>query len=66
MSDCSIPDGFETPKQFGDRVGIREEQVRTWVKDGLVPAIRLGRLILIPEDALARILARQEENRGAR
>jgi excisionase family DNA binding protein len=37
--------------------GLPESQARRWALDGALPAIRMpGRVVLVPEDALERLL----------
>ena len=58
-----ITRGFKTPAQFGRELGVPEERVRSWIRDGVLPSVRLGRLVFVPEDALRWILQRQEGER---
>ena len=44
---------------FADRVGVSTTPVLAWIRQGQLPVVRLGRLTLLPEDALRRLLDRQ-------
>jgi len=55
-----LTDGFLTPEQFAAGLGVSLATVQSWVRDRRLPAVRLGRVTLIPEDALRRILDRAE------
>ena len=51
---------YLTPKQFIDEKGIPRNTVYTGIADGSIPSIRISkRKLLIPEDALDRMLAGQ-------
>jgi len=56
----SIKDDFLTIPEFAAELGVPVARVQTWIREGQLPAIRLGRLTLIPKDALRRMLERQE------
>jgi excisionase family DNA binding protein len=56
--------GFLSPEEFGAAMGVQTETVLSWVKAGQVPAVRLGRRVLIPADALQRLVNRQEARDG--
>jgi excisionase family DNA binding protein len=51
---------FLTVAEFANAHGVREPTVLRWVRSGELPSIRLGRRVLIPADALDRLLARRE------
>lgn len=59
---------FLTPEQFAERLGVPTHQIRRWINVGQIPAIRLGRRILVPSDALERLLDADgwSRNRGNR
>jgi excisionase family DNA binding protein len=56
--------GFLTPEEFGTALGVRTGTVLSWVRAGQVPAVKLGRRVLIPADALQRLVDRQEVRDG--
>lgn len=62
--DRAQPKGFETPEQFASRLGISTSRVLGWIRDGILPAVRLGNLVLVPEDALQRKLDEGERWSG--
>lgn len=47
-----------TVKEAGELLGISEKTVRRGVNFGEIPAIRIGRRILIPKDTIERMLER--------
>jgi excisionase family DNA binding protein len=61
MVDQSPRDGFIEPAEFAQKLGVPTSRVMTWIREGGLPAVRLGRLILVPVDALRLVLDRQEE-----
>ena len=54
---------FISVSAFAEAHGFDADHVRRWVNAGQLPAIRLGRLTLIPEDALSRLLGADKEYR---
>lgn len=52
--------GFLRVEDFASALGVKPDRVHAWIREGKLPAIRLGRLTLVPEDALRRMLMRQE------
>lgn len=56
----SIKDDFLTIQAFAAELGVPAARVQAWIREGVLPAVRLGRLTLIPRDALRRMLERQE------
>jgi len=50
--------------EFAEALGVPVARVQAWIREGQLPAVRLGRLILIPKDALQRMLDRQEGRHG--
>ena len=54
------PAGFTTPEEFAKTIGAKPERVRTWIREERLPAVRLGHLVLVPTDALQRLLDRKE------
>ena len=61
-----IASGLLTPTEFAARLDVSPARVAEWVRDGRIPAVKLGRLALIPEDALQRVLDRPEWHEGPR
>jgi len=55
----SARDAFVSPDEFAQQLGVRVSAVRSWIRRGELPAVRLGRLTLIPRDALQRLLERR-------
>jgi|GEM_PF-5914736 len=47
------PDRLLTPREVGERLGFHEEAVRRWVRDGHLPAVRIGGRIRISPATLA-------------
>ncbi len=45
-------DGFMTPEAFAKAVGVPTSNVRRWICNGELPALKVGRLLVIPENAL--------------
>ncbi len=56
----SVKDDFLTIQEFARELGVPAGRVQAWIREGQLPAVRLGRLTLIPKDALRRMLERQE------
>lgn len=56
----AVTHGFLSASEFAEALGVSEERVRTWLRRGQLPAVRLGRLILIPANALTLLLERTE------
>lgn len=42
------------------RLGVHENTIRNWVRSGEVPAVRLGRRVLVPRVVIDRLLDRPE------
>lgn len=51
-----LEDRFLTPKQFADRFSISRWTVYTWLQEGRLKKIKLGRLVRIPESEVDRII----------
>ena len=64
MGTENITKGFLAPAEFAIELDVPEQRVRGWIRDGILPSVRLGRLVFIPRDALVWILERQEGSRG--
>lgn len=45
-------DGFLTPEDFAARLHVPTSHVRRWIRDKRLPAVRIGRLVVVPSDAL--------------
>ncbi len=43
---------YVTPRQFAAMTGRSEQVVRSWCRDRVIPAGKVGRLWLIPRDAV--------------
>lgn len=37
-------------------LGVHEDTVRTWVKDGDLPSIKIGRSVFVPADVVNKML----------
>ena len=61
MDDPVTGRRFITVREFAARQGLTDGAIRAWVRAHDLPHIRLGKRILIPEDALETMLARQRE-----
>ncbi len=61
----TLRDDFLTIQEFAAELDVPTSRVQAWIRDGHLPAIRLGRLTLIPRDALRRMLERREVRHGA-
>ena len=62
--DACITEGFLSLQEFAEALDVSEERVQAWIRNGVLPVVRLGRLVFIPRDALRRMLERQEVRRG--
>jgi len=60
VMDALLTEGFTSLKEFAEALNVSEERVQAWIRDGVLPVVRLGRLVFIPKDALRRMLERQE------
>lgn len=58
--DHATTDGFLSVARFATVLGVTEPTVHRWVRNGVLPCVRLGRTVLIPADALKRMLEKQE------
>ena len=45
-----------TPRQFAARLGVHENTVRKWVRQGTVKAMKLGFVVRVPHSELTRLL----------
>ena len=61
--DSRLTDGFVTVQQFAEELEVAATRVQSWIRDGALPVVRLGRLVFIPSDALRRILEREDDGR---
>ncbi len=59
--DSKLTDGFVTVHQFAEELDVAATRVQSWIRDGVLPVVRLGRLVFIPRDALRRILEREDD-----
>ena len=55
-----------SPREVGDALGIHEATVRVEIRRGRLRAIRVGRLLRIPDSALADYLGREHREQVAR
>jgi excisionase family DNA binding protein len=55
------PRRLQTTAEVGDALRVSAKTVRRYVSAGLLPAVRVQRRLLIPSDAVARLLARSGE-----
>jgi excisionase family DNA binding protein len=58
----NIADGFATVADTAVKFQVSRATVQRWIRDGALPSVRLGRLVLIPKDALRLLLERQEKS----
>ena len=54
---------YDTPAAFAERIGVPAERVIRWIREGRIPHVKLGRTILVPRDALDRLLNHQQADR---
>ena len=52
-------------KEFKDRLGVSRNLIYEQVRKGVLPSVRLGGRILIPVDALAQLMQRQEQQESS-
>ena len=52
-----MPAHFIDLVRFCEENGLVVGDVRRWINEGRLPAVKLGRTILLPEDALERALS---------
>jgi excisionase family DNA binding protein len=63
MSDShSIDAGFARVADVARALGVSVATVQRWIREGRLPAVHLGRLVLVPEDALRLLVERQERS----
>lgn len=55
---------YETKKQTAMRLQVSVRGLENWIRRGMVPAIRVGRRVLIDPAALDRALAERTVNAG--
>ena len=48
---------FLAVEDFAKRLSVEPARVRRWIHEGRLPHVRLGRIVRIPADALARMLS---------
>jgi len=63
---AEITKGFLSLRDYAEVFGVKQATIQRWVRDGSLPAVRLGRLTLIPKDALERLVERQEGSNASR
>lgn len=54
------PAKFKTPQQFARILRVPVGRVVSWIRTGRLPHVKLGRTVLIPDDALTRLLASKD------
>ena len=52
---------WESPAAFARRSGLSRNSVYAGIRDRVIPAVRVGRRILVPVDALDRMLTASDE-----
>lgn len=45
------------PEELSDLIGVGTTTIRGWIRAGDLPAVRIGRCVLIPSDAVSHLLA---------
>lgn len=45
-----------TPEQAAEILAVRPVTVRSWIADGRLPRVKLGRCVRVPADAVARFI----------
>ncbi|MBI4380361.1 MAG: helix-turn-helix domain-containing protein [candidate division NC10 bacterium] len=53
-------------EQLQERTGISKHTWRHWVKRGLLPCVKLGRLVKVTEEDLHRFIEEHRQSRGER
>lgn len=46
-----------SPREFADRLSISRWTVYTWISEGRIKSVKVGRLVRIAESELARIVS---------
>ena len=60
-----MPERMLSPSEVAHRLNVSEESVRRWIRNGKLPATKIGdRLIRIPESAIAPRYRGQEDADG--
>ncbi len=53
---------FISPQEFANQLSISRWTVYAWIQEGRIAAIKLGRLVRIPESELERIIKEGTRN----
>jgi excisionase family DNA binding protein len=66
MAQLEVPEWTTVPKFLERHQGlISKNTLHNWIRQGCVPHLKIGRKILLPEDALDRMLeGARERNAG--
>jgi excisionase family DNA binding protein len=59
-----VTHGFLSVREVAEELDVAPSRVQIWIRRNELPAVRLGRLVLIPADALRRMVDREELRRG--
>ena len=51
-----------SPQQFADKIAVSRWTIYAWIQEGRIEAIKLGRLVRIPEAELERIIEEGTHN----
>lgn len=58
---ASIAEGFLRVPEVAEALHVTTATVQRWIREGRLPSVRLGRLVLVPHDALRILIERQEQ-----
>jgi excisionase family DNA binding protein len=53
MQSDPISDNYYTTRQIAEGLGVKPATVRSWVRHGRVPFVRVGTILLFPKDAIS-------------
>lgn len=51
-----------SPQQFADKIAVSRWTIYAWIQEGKIAAVKLGRLVRIPEAELERIIEEGTHN----
>ncbi len=57
-------ESFLDPGVIAAELGVRRATILRWVREGVLPGVKLGRKVLVPRDALRLMLQRRLAIRG--
>ncbi len=60
----TAPESLFTAKEVGDLLKIREESVRRYIRQGKMPAVKLGTKVRIKQSDLERFIAERTVTNG--